>query len=75
MMRHIHIVRDEMSTPITSGIDPPMLRLLSSKAQVVKAFLNTSKPCHVDIHWIALTEYCQMSTHMPGFWSFNIFFA
>ena len=28
---------------------------------------NPSKPCHVGIHWIALTEYSQMSTHMPGF--------
>ena len=24
-------------------------------------------PCHVGIHWIALAEYSQMSTHVPGF--------
>ena len=32
-----------------------------------------SKPCHVGIHWIAFTEYSQMSTHMPGFHSFFMF--
>ena len=26
-----------------------------------------SNPCHVGIHWIALAECSQMSTHMPGF--------
>ena len=25
------------------------------------------KPCHLDIHWIALTEYYQMNTHLLGF--------
>ena len=44
----------------------PMLRLLSSKAQRCKKFGKSSKPCHVGIHSIAPTEYCQMSTHMPG---------
>ena len=28
--------------------------------------LSKSKPCHVGIQWIALTEYFQMSTHIPG---------
>ena len=32
---------------------------------------QTSKPCHVDIHWIALAEYSQMSTHVLGFQSFS----
>ena len=31
---------------------------------------KASKPCHVGIHWIALHEYSQMSTHLPGFQSF-----
>ena len=31
---------------------------------------KASKPCHVGIHWIALHEYSQMSTYMPGFQSF-----
>ena len=52
-----------------------MLRLLSSKAQECKDFWKTSKPCHVGIHWIALTEYSQMSTHVPGFQSFHSFFV
>ena len=47
-----------------------MLRLLSSKAQRRKDFGKPSKPCHVGIHWIALTEFFQLSTHLPGFQSF-----
>ena len=38
-------------------------------------FKKSSKPCHVGIHWIALAEYSQMSTHVPGFQSFFRFFA
>ena len=52
-----------------------MLRLFSSKAQGRKDFRKPSKPCHVGIHWIALAEYSQMSTHVPGFQSFFRFFA
>ena len=33
----------------------------------VYIFVKTSKTCHVGTHLIALTEYSQMSTHMPGF--------
>ena len=40
-----------------------ILRPLLSKAQGCKDFWKPSKPCHVGIHWIALTEYSQMSTH------------
>ena len=47
-----------------------MLRLLSSKAQGCKDFWKPSKPCFVGIHWIALAEYSQMSTNMPGIKSF-----
>ena len=51
----------------------PMLRLHSPKAQERKNLWKPSKPCHVGIHWIALTEYSQMSTHLPGFrWFFRI---
>ena len=52
-----------------------MMRLLSSKAQGRKDFWKPSKPCHVDIHWIALAEFSQMSTNMLGFQSFFSFFA
>ena len=37
---------------------------------------NILKPsilCHVGTHWIVLSEYSQMSIHMPGFWSFSRF--
>ena len=52
-----------------------MLRLLSSNAQEHKDFWKTSEPCHTGIHWIALSEYSQMSTHLPGFQSLFSFFA
>ena len=45
----------------------PMLRLLSFKAQGYKYFWKPTKPFHVGIHWIALAECSQMSTHLPGF--------
>ena len=44
-----------------------MLRLFSSKAQERNNFCKPSKPCHVGIYWIALAQYSQMSTHVPGF--------
>ena len=47
-----------------------MLRLLLPKAQG-----KPSKPCHVGIHWIVLTEHSQMITHVPGFQTFFRFFA
>ena len=52
----------------------PMLRVFSSKGQERKYFSKRSKPCHVGIHWIALTEYSQVkSTNVPGFQSFSGF--
>ena len=44
----------------------PMLRLLSPKHTDAKVSENQSKPCHVDISWIAHAEYSQMSTQVPG---------
>ena len=51
-----------------------MVRLLSSKEQGCKDFLKPPKNRIVGIHWIALTEYSQMSTHLPGFQSVFSFF-
>ena len=51
----------------------PMLRLLSFKAQGCKDFWKSLKPCHVGIHWKALSEYSQMSTYVPRFPSFSGF--
>ena len=44
--------------------------LLSSKRQGRKYFWKLSKPCNVGTHWIALDEYSQVSTQLPGFQSF-----
>ena len=58
------------------GLTLQMLGLLLSKAQGCKQrFLKPSKPCHVGIHWIALAEFSQMSTHIPRFQSFLKIFA
>ena len=56
----------------------PMLRLLKSKAQECKDFSKPPKPCHGGIHYQAMAEYYQMSTHMIWFKSFSVvvvFFA
>ena len=63
----------KLGHPIFKVITLTMLRLLSSKPQGRKDFLTPLKPCHVGIHWIALAEYSQMSTYMPGFQSFFSF--
>ena len=49
----------------------PMLRLLLSKARGCKGFWKPSKPCHVSIPGIVLAESSQMTTHVPGFQSFQ----
>ena len=46
-----------------------LLMLLSSNAQKSKKLWKSSKASHVGIHWKALTEYFQMSTHLPWFQS------
>ena len=43
------------------------------KHKDAKIFSKRSKPCHVCIHWIALTKYSQLSTHLPGFQHFSFF--
>ena len=53
----------------------PMLRLLSSKTQGRKDFWKSSKPCLVGINWIALAIYSLMSTYVPGFSHFSLFFS
>ena len=37
--------------------------------------LKSPKPCHIDIHWIALAEYSQISTNEPEFQLFFRLFA
>ena len=50
-----------------------LLMLLSSNAQKSKNLWKSSKASHVGIHWKALTEYFQISTHLPWFQSFLSF--
>ena len=52
----------------------PMLRLLSSKVQWRKDLRKPSKPCLVGTHWKALAVCYQVSTHLPRFQSFFMFF-
>ena len=52
-----------------------MLWVRSSNAQERNDVWKPSKPCHVGTHWIALIEYSQKSTHIPGFQWFFMFFA
>ena len=49
------------------GVNPSNAKATFVQGQGRKDFRKPSKPCHVGIHWIALTEYSQMSTHVPGF--------
>ena len=55
-----------------------ILRLLIKfrpNLKFAKIFWKSSKPCYVGIPWIALAEYSQTSTHVPGFQSIFKFFA
>ena len=51
----------------TFHLTHPMPKLLSFKVQWCKYDWKPYQPCHIGIHWKALADYCQMSTHMPGF--------
>ena len=73
--RHRKTEMDHKTCESRLLISLPMLGLLSSKAQESKVFLKPPKPCCVGIHWIALAEYSQMSTHLPGFQAFFRVFA
>ena len=43
----------------------------ATSVQGCKAFCKPPKPCRVGIHWIALSAYFQMSTHVQGFSHFT----
>ena len=67
--RYVSIIKF-FNTPAYSLLNPSNAEaILSSKAQGNRNLCKPSKPCHVGIHWIALAEYSQMSTHLPGFQS------
>ena len=56
-------------------VNPIILRLLPSKAKGCKDYWKPPKPCHVRIHWKALTVHFQISTHVPRLQSFFRFSA
>ena len=56
-------------------INPSSAETNFVQTQGCKDFWKPSKQCHVGIHWKALTEYFQMSIHLPGFQSFSKIFA
>ena len=60
--------------PIPDNITLPMLRLLSFREHG-NSFRKPFKPWYVSIHRIALTDYSQVSTHVPKFRSFFSFFC
>ena len=62
------------------GSTPFNLNPSNAEATFVRSTLTQnswkpSKPCHVGIHWKALAEQSQMSTHLPGLRSFFRYFA
>ena len=67
---HQRFMKEITAPSPAADLTLPMLRLLSFKSQKRKNLWKPSKPYHVGIHWKALAEYFQMSTHLPGFQSF-----
>ena len=54
----------------TLCINPSNAMATFVQSTIMQIFLKPSKPCHVGIHWRALAEHSQMSTHLPRFQSF-----
>ena len=70
----LDLIMDSKEKPVNkpfmiSNVESPNDK--ATFAQGHKYFWKPSLTCHVGIHWIALTEYSQMSTHVPGFQSFS----
>ena len=48
------------------------IQSVPDEVRTYKYLWKSSKPCRIDVYWIALTEYPQMSTQMSGFqWFFR----
>ena len=62
-----------LSKSIFGDVNPSYAEATFVQSTRCKDLRKSSKPCHVGIHWIALTGYSQMS--MPGFQSFLSYFA
>ena len=61
--------KDKLLADYIIRINPSTAEANFVQSTRIQRFWKTSKPCHVGIHWIALAEYSQMSSHMPGFQS------
>ena len=75
----LHCVPSWQGPPFLTHFPCPGLSINPSDAEATfvhrhRYFWKTFKPCHVGIHRIALAEYSQMRTHLPGFQSFVSFF-
>ena len=62
-----------MPMVLSGPFNPSNAEAISFKTQRCKYLRKPSKPCNVGICWIALAEFFQMSTHLPGFQSFPAF--
>ena len=60
---------------LARSFNPSNAEATSVQRTFTQRFSKPSKPCHSGIHWIALAEYSQMSTHMPGFQGYFRFFC
>ena len=62
----------EAGTPIKISlgyciVNPHAAEATFVQSKIMQNLSKPSKPCHDGIHWIALAEYSQMSTHLSGF--------
>ena len=57
----------KLKHPSSQLINPSNAETNFVQTQECKDFCQPAKPYLVGIHWIALAEYSQMSTYLPGF--------
>ena len=65
----------KLKHPSSQLINPSNAETNFVQTQECKDFCQPAKPYLVGIHWIALAEYSQMSTYLPGFLLIFRFFA
>ena len=70
----ILLVRDNLEW---KPLDTQIRRISLNPSNAEATFIQSTRTqiLHLGIHWIALAEYSQMSTHMPGFRSFSGFLS
>ena len=65
-----HLILEPPGGEDSAGLNPSSAEATFVQSTRMQTFWKPSKPSHVGIQWIALTEYPQMSTHLPEFQSF-----